>query len=109
MVLTAFGFKVIGKAKNGEEAIEMFKEFPKKPDVIIIDHRMPVKNGIEATKEILQMDQNARIIFASADRSVKALAESMGLKNFLIKPFDNDKLIESIKTALNSSHNGVTT
>ena len=56
MVLEAYGYSVIGKAKNGQEAVDMYRSFSNKPDVIIMDHRMPVKDGIEATKEILQIN-----------------------------------------------------
>ena len=55
MILSISGFEVIGTAKNGEEAVQMYKSFPKRPDVIIMDHRMPIKSGIEASKEILEI------------------------------------------------------
>ena len=47
MMLTTFGFKVVDKASNGKEAIEKFVSFSNKPDLILMDHRMPVKNGID--------------------------------------------------------------
>ncbi len=56
LVLEVHGFNVIGMAKNGAEAVEMYKTFNKKPDIIIMDHRMPIKNGIEASREILQIN-----------------------------------------------------
>ena len=48
------GYNVVGSAKDGEEAINMYNRFSTKPDIILMDHRMPIKNGIEATKEIFQ-------------------------------------------------------
>ena len=54
-ILKLVGFHIIGIANNGEEAIAMFREFNDKPEIIIMDHRMPVKNGIEATKEEREM------------------------------------------------------
>ena len=82
MVLKAYGFKVMGMAKNGEEAVEKYKNFNPKPDIIIMDHRMPIKNGIEATKEILQINDDVKVIFASADLSVEKFARSIGAISF---------------------------
>ena len=79
-ILVLNGFEVIATANNGEEAISMYKSFLEKPDIILMDHRMPIKNGIEALREILQLDNHSRIIFASADNTVKeeALSVKMG-------------------------------
>ena len=96
MLLNDFGFNVIGTAKNGHEAVEMYKQFPDKPDLIIMDHRMPVKDGIQASKEILQINPDAKIIFASADTSVKNVAQSIGAICFKSKPFSNEKLLDNI-------------
>ncbi len=104
MVLEVYGFNVIGMAKNGAEAVEMYKAFNKKPDIIIMDHRMPIKNGIEASREILQINEDAKIIFASADDSVKEYAKSLGVISFKTKPFTNEKLISNIKKALHSNY-----
>ncbi len=61
---------------------------------------MPKKNGIEASKEILQIDYKIIIIFASADQSVREEALALGIKNFLTKPFLIEKLVETIQIAL---------
>ena len=103
MVLEAYGYSVIGKAKNGQEAVDMYRSFSNKPDVIIMDHRMPVKDGIEATKEILQINPKAKIIFASADNSVKEYAQMIGVISFINKPFSNELLIKNIEKALQNA------
>ncbi|MFX1256924.1 MAG: response regulator [Promethearchaeota archaeon] len=100
MVLEAYGFKIIGTAKNGEEAVEIYKTFSKTPDLIIMDHRMPIKNGIEASKEILQLDRDAKIIIASADNTVKEYYRSIGALSFISKPFSNQTLIKEINKVL---------
>ena len=64
--------KVVGCAYDGNEAIQKFKEFNIKPDIIIMDHRLPLKNGIEAMKEILKLEPSMKIIFASADNQTRA-------------------------------------
>lgn len=91
------GFDVIGEAKNGEEAVSLYITFPKKPDIILMDHRMPIKNGIEATKQILNINKKSIIIFTSADNSIKQEALSIGAKSFLDKPFSITELIDIIK------------
>lgn len=99
-MLTIKGYEVIATARNGAEAVKLFKSFTKKPDVILMDHRMPVKNGIEATKEILQIDRSTKIIFASADESVKEDALSIGARQFNLKPFKMQSLIQTIEIVL---------
>ena len=67
-----------------------------------MDHRMPLKDGIEASKEILQINNNTKIIFVSADVSVKEEALSIGVFCFKDKPFTIENLIDSIQIALES-------
>ena len=102
--LSLNGYNVIGAAKDGEEAIEMYKAFKVKPEVIIMDHRMPIKNGIEATKEILESSNPNKpiIIFASADKTVKELALLAGATSFKDKPFSLERLFNNIDKAINS-------
>ena len=78
----------------------MFKSFLKKPDIILMDHRMPIKNGIEASKEIMKIDGKTKIIFLSADNSIKEEALSIGVIKFRDKPFSIKQLINDITKAL---------
>jgi DNA-binding NtrC family response regulator len=78
----------------------MYKNFPVKPDIILMDHRMPIKNGIDASREILEMDDHSMIILASADKSVRKEALSMGIISFKDKPFTLQRLINNIEKAL---------
>jgi two-component system chemotaxis response regulator CheY len=94
------GFQVLGIANNGDEAIKMFKNFPEKPDIVILDYRMPIKNGLDALKEILQIDHDSRIIFASADITIKEEVYSCGVKGFLDKPFTHKRLINILNQIL---------
>jgi two-component system chemotaxis response regulator CheY len=93
-------FSVIGKAKNGDEAVNSYKLMSRKPDLIIMDNRMPVKNGIEALKEILEIDKQAKIMIVSADRSIEKIAKSVGAVAFMEKPFSMEKLVENINNAI---------
>ena len=107
-IIEESGFEVAEIAKNGEEAVSMYKHFVEKPSIIIMDHRMPVKNGIDALKEILKIDNRVLVIFASADTSVREEALSLGVHSFKQKPFDIEHLISNIKKALESSKTVVT-
>lgn len=98
--LTSSGFTILGKAKNGDEAVNLFKPIVSRPDVILMDYRMPVKDGMEASKEILQIDKNAKILFASADKTIENSARSIGITAFMNKPFTFKLLIENISKAL---------
>lgn len=94
------GFQVLGIANNGEEAIKMFNSFSEKPDIIILDYRMPIKNGLDTLKEILQIDHNSKVIFASADKTIKEEVYAYGAKGFLDKPFTHKKLITILNKCL---------
>ena len=96
------GYQVLASAKNGKEAIDMFKKFHQRPDVIIMDHRMPLKDGLQVTKEMLEIDKSLKIIFISADNTIKEKALSLGAINFTNKPCSVQKLYNNIEDALNA-------
>ncbi|MFX1356384.1 MAG: response regulator [Promethearchaeota archaeon] len=100
--LTLNGYNVLGSAKDGHEAVNMYNNFKNKPDVILMDHRMPIKNGIEASKEILSNSTNykPKIIFVSADKTVRELALSIGIFSFKDKPFSLERLFKNIDKAI---------
>ena len=94
------GYKVIASAENGLEAVNKFKNFSEKPDIILMDHRMPMKSGIEAAKEILEIDSSIKIIFVSADETIKEEALSNGAVSFKDKPFSLQRLFNNIEKAM---------
>ena len=91
------GINILGIADNGEKAVEMFEKFNEKPKIILMDHRMPQKDGIETTKEIIKMSKASKIIFASAEHNIKQEALSIGAYSFLEKPFPVQALINEIR------------
>ena len=101
-ILIMRGFEVAGIANNGIEAVYMFKSFSNKPKVILMDQRMPEMSGIEASKIILQTDKRVKIIFISADASVKEEAISIGAFLFIDKIFTIDELIDAVNRAIES-------
>ena len=83
-------------ARDGDEAIKIFKTLAKRPDAIIMDYSMPKVDGLVAMKEILGIDPSAKIIFLSADFSVKDQAILAGSVGFLEKPVEFGDLIKKL-------------
>lgn len=100
MVLEGHGFNIVGTAANGQIAVEKYKTLPEKPDIIIMDYRMPIKDGIEALNDILKIDGCSRIIMATADVEVKREALKAGALKVINKPFKFEELFDSINELL---------
>lgn len=99
MIIDA-GHNVIGEANNGYEAIN--KYFELKPDIVTLDITMPLVDGITALKEIRSKDNNANIIVCSAIGQKFMILEAMeyGARDFLIKPFQSERITEAINKIL---------
>ncbi|MGE5473740.1 MAG: response regulator [Ignavibacteriales bacterium] len=93
----AQNIEVIGEASNGEEAINLVKE--SKPDVILMDINMPVKDGIRATEEITVLSPDTNVIMISVQGEQEYLKKAMaaGARDFIVKPFQGDELIETVQ------------
>ncbi|MBY9008299.1 MAG: response regulator [Candidatus Lokiarchaeota archaeon] len=100
LLLAEMGDYSVEFSINGKDAVENYRNHSEKPKVIIMDHRMPVMNGVDAMNEILKIDTNTKIIFASADTTMKELSISMGATAFLSKPFKIEELIDLINKAI---------
>ncbi|WP_018757854.1 MULTISPECIES: response regulator [Paenibacillus] len=101
-ILTKNGYEVVGEAQDGAQAIEKFKEF--KPDLVTMDITMPEMDGISALKEIKKLDGSAKVIMCSAmgQQAMVIDAIQAGAKDFIVKPFQADRVIEAIKKTLGS-------
>lgn len=99
-ILEKNGFNVVGEAKDGNEAVEKFQETT--PDLVTLDITMPDKDGIEALKEIKAVDPNAKVIMCSAmgQQSMVIDAIQAGAKDFIVKPFQADRVLEAINKTL---------
>jgi DNA-binding NarL/FixJ family response regulator len=93
------GFQVVGEAENGLKAVEKARQL--KPDVILMDLRMPVLSGIEATGYITEMDPTIRIIMLTAHAKDEYLLDALkaGACGYLLKDVDVQTLIKSIQAA----------
>ncbi len=103
-ILEANGHTVVGVASDGEEAVQKYKQMKEKPVIIIMDQRMPVRDGVSATQEILKMDPQATIFFGSADLHIEKEALAAGAKGFLLKPFRIEELLAAIREAVASKN-----
>lgn len=99
-VLTKNGYDVIGEAENGQKAIEKYKDL--KPELVIMDITMPEVDGIQAVKEIKNFDSAAKVIMCSAMGQQAMVIEAIqaGAKDFIVKPFQADRVIEAVKKVL---------
>lgn len=95
-VLPRYGFEVVGWAYDGFEAMERLSSI-ERPDIVIMDYRLPMKNGMETMKSLLELDPDVPVVFISADGSIRERALVGGAKAFLQKPFGLDELIKIIK------------
>ena len=98
--LTKGGHEVVGEAGNGVEALVQYREL--KPDLTTLDITMPEKDGISALKEIIELDPTAKVVMCSALGQESKVLESikLGAKDFVVKPFQADRVIEAVGKAL---------
>lgn len=99
-ILTKNGFNVVGEAQDGAQAVEKYKELT--PDLVTMDITMPEMDGIAALKEIRKEHPGAKIIMCSAmgQQAMVIDAIQAGAKDFIVKPFQADRVIEAIQKVL---------
>jgi two-component system chemotaxis response regulator CheY len=99
-ILTQAGYEVAGEASTGAEAIRKYREL--RPDLVTMDITMPEMGGINALRAIREFDPQAKVIICSAMGQKALIIEAMeaGAINFIAKPFDEEKVIETISKAL---------
>ena len=94
------GFNVVGEAVNGFDALQKYIKL--KPDVVTMDITMPDTDGIEGLRLIREYDKDAKVIMCSAmgQRDYVMEAVKLGALDFIVKPFDNEKVINALRNAL---------
>ena len=90
------GHKVVGEASDGKEAVLKYQELH--PDLVTLDITMPEMDGLQAIKEIMKIDSNARVIMCSAMGQQAMVIEAIqsGAKDFIVKPFQEDRVLSAI-------------
>lgn len=102
-ILETEDLQVAGEAENGEEAVLLYQEL--QPDLVIMDITMPVKNGIEALKDMIQLNPKVKVIMCTAMRQKWIVVEVIeaGAKDFIVKPFEETKVVEAIRHVLGNA------
>jgi two-component system chemotaxis response regulator CheY len=99
-VLVDNGHEIVGEAGNGMEAVQHYRQL--QPDLVTMDITMPKMDGIEAVKHIHEENPLARIIMVTAlgQKAVITDALKAGASDFIVKPFDPEQVIETVKKVL---------
>jgi two-component system chemotaxis response regulator CheY len=99
-ILSGAGYEVVGEAETGLQAIERYKNL--KPDLVTMDIVMPDMGGIDAVREIVKDDPNAKILMCSAMGQQALVVEAIqaGAKDFVVKPFQPSRVLEAVQRVL---------
>jgi two-component system chemotaxis response regulator CheY len=99
-LLTQAGYQVVGEAADGTEAVTQYALL--KPDLVTMDVVMPQMSGIEATRKIIKMDKDARVVIISAMGQENLVMEAInvGAKDYVLKPFSSQDVLRTIERAL---------
>ena len=99
-LLNKAGYNVIAEAGTGIKAVEKFKTY--KPDLVFMDVQIPEMDGIEALKEIKEIDSNTPVIMCSAAGQQTVVIEAVraGANDFIVKPFQPDRVLEAVKKCI---------
>mgnify|MGYP006386093063 FL=1 len=91
------GFEVVAEADKGETAVELYREH--RPGLVTMDIVMPRRSGIEALQDIMAADPQARVVMVSAlgQDSLVLEAVEAGARDFIVKPFKEEKVIDVIR------------
>ncbi len=98
-LLTGHGYDV-AEAENGEQAVKTYRAT--KPDAVLMDITMPEKDGLEALAEIRSFDPSAKVIMLTAlgQESMVIQAIKSGAKDYVVKPFDPDRVMLALQKVL---------
>jgi two-component system chemotaxis response regulator CheY len=95
-ILKGMGHEVVGEAGDGEEACTMYDELH--PDLVTLDLIMPKKGGLDALKDIRAKHPQAKVVVISAVEQRQPFMDALrlGAMDYLVKPFEKDRVIETI-------------
>jgi two-component system chemotaxis response regulator CheY len=99
-ILRQAGFEVVGEAETGEQAVERYREL--KPDLVTMDIVMPDMGGIDAVREIMKEDPDAKVLMCSAMGQQALVIEAIqaGARDFVVKPFQPSRVLEAVQRVL---------
>lgn len=101
-ILISEGFKVMGVAENGFEAVELYQERFEEIDLVTMDITMPKMDGISALERIMAINKDAVVIMISALGREDLIKRSiiLGAKSFIVKPLDRHKVLDRLEAIL---------
>ncbi len=101
-ILSKTAYEVAGEATNGQEAVKLYSEL--QPDLVTMDITMPEMNGIDALKKIKELNPQAKVIMCSAMGQQAMVLEAIksGARDFVVKPFQPDRVLEAVDKAINN-------
>jgi two-component system chemotaxis response regulator CheY len=105
-ILEKGGHHVICEAENGIEAVEKYKAY--RPDLVTMDITMPEMEGVEALREIRQIDSAAKVIMCSAMGQQRMVVEAIqsGARDFIVKPFQGPRVLDAVAKAMGGTGTG---
>lgn len=89
---------IVGEAENGVEAVELYREH--RPDIVFMDIVMPIKDGIEATGEITDLDPDAKVVMCTSVEQAEQMKDSIkaGAQGYITKPFQKESVLEELNS-----------
>lgn len=99
-ILTEAGYQVVGEAENGQEAVDQYNRL--KPDLVTMDVVMPNMGGIDATRKIMKLNREARVVLISAMGQENLVMEAInaGARDYILKPFSASDVLKTVERAL---------
>ena len=99
-ILADMDLAVVGEAGDGDQAVELFVKL--RPDLVLLDIMLPTVGGIEALEEIIAEDPDARVVMITALGQKEQVLTSIkaGARDFIVKPFDQDRVHETLVRVL---------
>lgn len=95
-ILRDAGHEIVGEAQNGKEGVSLYSKLH--PDIVTMDITMPDLDGLSALKQIHELDKNSKVVMCSAMGQQAMVIEAIqnGAKDFIVKPFDANRVLETI-------------
>ena len=99
-ILSKNGYEIAGEASNGIEGADKFRQLA--PDLVTLDITMPEMDGLQCLEKIMEIDPHAKVIMCSAmgQQAMVLDAIKLGAKDFIVKPFREEKVIESVRNII---------
>ena len=96
-------FDIVGEATNGIDALTKYKEL--RPDIVTMDITMPEADGIQATKDIIAFDEDAKIVMMSGIDQKEMLTQAIkaGASSYIVKPFEKDRIVSTLNEIISGN------